>query len=87
MRAFFYWSLQFQMIPEHKIIWILENFMDMCVCYVASVVSNSIQPWMDCSFPGSSLHGILQARALEWVAVPSSRGPSQPRDRTLGKYF
>ena len=29
---------------------------------------------MDCSSPGSSVHGILQARILEWVAVPSSRG-------------
>ena len=29
---------------------------------------------MDCSLPGSSIHGILQARILEWVAVPSSRG-------------
>ena len=37
---------------------------------------------MDCSRPGSSFHGILQARILEWVAVTSSRGPSQPRDRT-----
>ena len=38
---------------------------------------------MDCSPPGSSIHGILQARILEWVAMPSSRGFSQPRDRTL----
>ena len=37
---------------------------------------------MDCSLPGSSVHGILQARILEWVAMPSSRGSSQPRDRT-----
>ena len=37
---------------------------------------------MDCSLPGSSVHGILQARILEWVAVPSSRGSSQPRDQT-----
>ena len=35
---------------------------------------------VDCSPPGSSVHGILQARILEWVAKPSSRGPSQPRD-------
>ena len=34
---------------------------------------------MDCSLPGSSVHGILQARILEWVAVSSSRGSSQPR--------
>ena len=37
---------------------------------------------MDCSLPGSSIHGILQARVLEWVAVSFSRRSSQPRDRT-----
>ena len=37
---------------------------------------------MDCSSPGSSVHGIFQARKLEWVAISSSRGSSWPRDRT-----
>ena len=37
---------------------------------------------MDCSLPGSSVHGILQPRILEWVAVSFSRGSSQPRDQT-----
>ena len=37
---------------------------------------------MDCSPQGSSLHGILQARILEWVVISFSRGFSQPRDRT-----
>ena len=37
---------------------------------------------MDCSLPGSSVHGILQARILEPVALPSSRGPSWPRNQT-----
>ena len=37
---------------------------------------------MDCSLPGSSLHGILQAGVLEWVAIAFSRGSSWPRDRT-----
>ena len=37
---------------------------------------------MDCSPPGSSVHGILQARIPEWVAISSSRGSSQPRDQT-----
>ena len=37
---------------------------------------------MDDSLPGSSIHGILQAWILEWVVMPSSRGSSQPRDRT-----
>ena len=34
---------------------------------------------MDCSPPGSSIHGILQARILEWIAMPCFRGSSQPR--------
>ena len=38
---------------------------------------------LDCIPPGSSVHGILQARRLEWVAMLSSRGSPQPRDRTL----
>ena len=37
---------------------------------------------MDCSLPGSSTHGISQARILEWVAISSFRGSSQPSDRT-----
>ena len=37
---------------------------------------------MDYSPPGSSVHGILQARILEWVAMSSSRGSSQPRDQS-----
>ena len=47
---------------------------------------------MDCSPPGSSIHGILQARILEWVAISFPRGSSWPRDRTqvsciAGRYF
>ena len=50
---------------------------------------------MDCSPPGSSVHGILQARILEWVAMPSSRGSSRPRGWTwvsgvsfnVGRFF
>ena len=41
----------------------------------------------DCSPPGSSVHGILQAKILGWVAVPSSRGSSWPRDRTCLLYL
>ena len=37
-------------------------------------------PAVDCSPPDSSVRGILQARTLEWVVVPSSRGSSRPRD-------
>ena len=47
---------------------------------------------MDCRPPSSSVHGILQARILEWVAIPFSRGSFQPRDRTqvsciAGRFF
>ena len=35
---------------------------------------------LECNPPGSSVHGILQARILEWIAIPSSKGSSQPRD-------
>ena len=38
---------------------------------------------MDCSPPGSSVHGILQARKLEWILMPSSKGSSQSRDLCL----
>ena len=37
---------------------------------------------MDCSQPGSSIHGILLARILHWVAIPFSWGTSQPREQT-----
>ena len=37
---------------------------------------------MDCSPPGSSVHGIFQAKIVEWVAIYASRGSSQPRDQT-----
>ena len=46
-----------------------------------SVMSTLCGP-MDCSPLGSSVHGIFPARILEWVAMPSSRGASQPRDQT-----
>ena len=59
-----------------------EAAFPMCVRAVASVVSDSCDP-TDYSPSGSPVHGILQARILEWVAMPSSRGSSPPRDRTL----
>ena len=41
---------------------------------------------MDCSLPGSSVHGILQVRIVEWVTIPFSRGSSWPRDQTQVSY-
>ena len=62
-------------------------------------VKTSVTPWClilcdhtDCSLPGSSVLGILQARILEWLAISNSRGSSQPRDQTYvsciaGRYY
>ena len=64
----------------------------MCVCMLSlSVVSTLCDP-MNYSLPGSSVHGIAQARILEWVAISYSRRSYQPRDQTcisciVGKFF
>ena len=79
----------------------LTERMLMNVAIVERSVSQSVlvaQLWltlcdpMDCSPPGSSVHGILQARILEWVANPFSTGFSQPRDQAwvspiAGRFF
>ena len=62
-----------------------------CVCENCLVGSDSLRPH-DYRSPGSSVHGILQARKLEWVAIPIPRGSSQSRDRTgvsriAGRFF
>ena len=70
----------------------------MCVCMYEAVVGGFVLRkrllWlfaqscltlcdpMYCSPPGSSIHGLCQARILEWVAISFSRGSSRPRDRT-----
>ena len=53
----------------------------MACCSFAQLCSTLCSP-MDYSLPGSSVHGIFQAKILEWVAMPSSRGSSQLRDGT-----
>ena len=60
-------------------------------CFVTQLCATLCDP-MDCSLPGSSVHGILQARILEWVTIPFSRGSSQLRDQTqvsciAGRFF
>ena len=66
------WTLSFSpVLSNRNIIWKWSR----------SVMSDSL--WaLGYSPPGSSVHGILQARVLEWVAISFSRGSSQPRDRT-----
>ena len=71
--------------------WALFLSQGVCVCSIAQSCPTLCNV-MDCSLPGSSVHGTLQARILEWVAIPSSRGSSQPRDRTqvtsiAGRFF
>ena len=65
-----------------------------CVCMEVLVAQSCLTPWdpMDCTPPGSSVCGILQARILEWVAISLPRGSSWPRDRTwvsciAGRFF
>ena len=61
----------------NKLIWI-------SVCMHAQVLQlcPTLCNPMNCSPPGSLVHGIFQARILEWVTMPSSRGSSWPRDQT-----
>ena len=54
-----------------------------CVCVLVTQLCPTLCNSMDCSSPDSSVHRILQARKLEWVAISFSRGSSPPRDWTL----
>ena len=64
-----------------------------CVCvYVVAQSCPTLCNPMDCSPPGSSVHGILQERLVQWVAIPFSKGSSWPRDQTqvsciAGRFF
>ena len=81
------------------ILWCTKSFPSygLCrrfLCLKCSESESHLTLWdpMDCSLPSSSVHGILQARTLEWVAVPFSRGSSQPRNptqvsRIAGEFF
>ena len=60
----------------------ITEFLVSCVCPQSLQSCPTLCDPMDCSPPDSSVHGLLQARILEWVVMPSSRGSSQPRDRT-----
>ena len=54
----------------------------MCMCMPCAQLCLTLCDPMVCSLPGSSVPGISQERILEWVAVYSSKGSSQPKDRT-----
>ena len=59
--------------PSSASLWVCAQLLQSCLTLCSP---------MDCSPLGSSVHGILQARILEWVATPSFIGSSQPRDQT-----
>ena len=63
-----------------KIAW--TCFQSSCYCCLVAQSCSTLCDPMDCSPPGSSVHGIPQARIVEWVAISFSRGSSQLRDRT-----
>ena len=65
---------------NNRILVILSLLSDTYVCTQSLQSCPTLCDTMDCSPPGSSVHGILQARILQWVAMPTSRGSSQPRD-------
>ena len=52
------------------------------LCMLVAPLCPNLWDLIDCSLPSSSVHGILQARILEWIAISFSRGCSHPRDRT-----
>ena len=63
-----------------------------CVCVLVAQLCPTLCDLMDCSTPDSSVHGLLQASILEWVAIPFSKGSSWPRDWTqvsctAGRFF
>ena len=60
---------------------ISNHWLCVCVCMHAHFCPAFCNP-MDCSLPGSSVHRILQAIVLEWIAISFSSGSSWPRDQT-----
>ena len=66
----------YSLIPKYH-----KNFF-LIYAYISHQETNLLNNSLDYSPPGSSVHGIFQARILEWVAIFLSRGSSQPRDRT-----
>ena len=81
----------FSHVQEHRYTLLTFIYVFLSLCYVPH--AKSVQSClnlcncMDCSLPGSSVHGISQASILEWVAMPSSRGSSQPSDGTCVSYI
>ena len=81
---FFNWgiiALQCRVSFCYTMKWSSHVYTYLLLFSLSVIMSNSLWP-IYCSLPGSSVHGIFQARILEWVAISSSRGSSGPRDWT-----
>ena len=87
-------GLRFLLVKSEGRKWIMSRFLSVLVVVVVLVAQGCpilCNP-TDCSPPGSSVHEILQARILEWVVIPFSRGSSQPWGQTwvsciTGRFF
>ena len=73
-------KLFYTIIASHQIFSVIYHF---CVWVLVTQSGPTLWGPMDCSPPGSSDHGILQARILEWIVIPFSRGSSWPRSPAL----
>ena len=95
-----FWKVQveqdFEFYVKESEIYSSGNFSPLKVLGIGTpmfCVAKLLQPCLtlcnpiNCSLPGSSVHQILQARILEWVAMPSSKASFQPRDRTHVSYI
>ena len=89
---------KFLLYSKVTVIIYIHMYVCVCVCVCVCACAKSLQLCLtlsdsvDCSPPGFFVHGISQARILEWVAIPFSRGSSWPRDRTqvsciAGRFF
>ena len=92
----FIWSLKKAILLQHietaredgssKPMRIFSPFKEYCCCSVPRSCPTLCNR-MNCTLPGTSVHGIYWVRILEWVAISSSRGSSPPRDQTHVAYI
>ena len=87
------WTDSFSRTPHINLkllgLWVeFQELQGLGTCMRAQLLQWCLTLWdpVDCNLPGSSVHGILQARILQWVVRPSSRGSSWPRGRTCISY-
>ena len=82
--VFLYWGKKYLKFKRSKNILEMEKILIQHFLFVSEVTQScpTLCDPMDCSLPGSSVHGIFQARIVEWVAISFSRRSSQPRDGT-----